>query len=55
MKRQHGNRRPNKVLHLDCFILVFFAQKVEHEGKTHTSRSFLRQGTPAFERVYCAK
>ncbi|MBN3279523.1 AL5AP protein, partial [Polyodon spathula] len=33
---------------------LFFAQKVEQEGKTHTSRSFLRPGTPAFERVYCA-
>ncbi|XP_066555807.1 arachidonate 5-lipoxygenase-activating protein [Amia ocellicauda] len=33
---------------------VFFAQKVEQECKTHNARSFLRPGTPAFERVYCA-
>ncbi|XP_006643085.1 arachidonate 5-lipoxygenase-activating protein [Lepisosteus oculatus] len=33
---------------------AFFAQKVEQECKTHNSRSFLRPGTPAFERVYCA-
>ncbi|XP_039601663.1 arachidonate 5-lipoxygenase-activating protein [Polypterus senegalus] len=33
---------------------VFFAHKVELECKTQTSRSFMRTGSPSFERVYCA-
>ncbi|XP_029458502.1 arachidonate 5-lipoxygenase-activating protein [Rhinatrema bivittatum] len=33
---------------------AFFQYKVENECKTHTSRSFQRTGSPAFERVYTA-
>ncbi|XP_066449566.1 arachidonate 5-lipoxygenase-activating protein [Eleutherodactylus coqui] len=33
---------------------IFFAFKVEHESKTHQSKSFLRHGTVAFEKVYTA-